>query len=238
MSSSDYKIANILKLELDSKIGKDRHFVAAEKKQRNITVLGLVSVIGSAIIASNALSEILSLTNWISLKPAITAVIALIVSISTATLGFLKLDKQVAKHREVGNKYIEISRESLILLHKMYDDINYKDYETEYVMLFNKYIEANKEGENAPTTKSDSTRSMELNEKQKRRVKSILKGIDQRLFPEPQMPSQITLAKLISISAKIKIAKLFSAIGVIGKSQYYTYMNRALRNLNRNNLQS
>ncbi|EHG8284488.1 SLATT domain-containing protein, partial [Klebsiella oxytoca] len=113
---NEKKIIEIANLENDCKIGKDRHFIAADRKNKWRIYLGLFAVVGSAIISSGIGKSILSLLdayikseNWAFWDATLSHILPLLVGISTAIIGFLGLEKQTAQHRYVGNAYIEIS---------------------------------------------------------------------------------------------------------------------------------
>ncbi|HBO7078033.1 TPA: SLATT domain-containing protein, partial [Pseudomonas aeruginosa] len=115
-----FLILELANLELDSKIGKDRHFIAADRKNNRRIVLGLFSVIGTAVIASKAIKDVFQAVPQISEYETIfISVVSLLVGVSTAILGFLGLEKQVAQHRFVGNMYIEVARKARALISRL-----------------------------------------------------------------------------------------------------------------------
>ena len=122
------KRIEIANLEIDCKIGKDRHFIAADRKNKLRIGLGISDVIGSAIIASGIgetflkfLGAFLSQENNKSslFLEFLGHILPLLVGISTAIIGFLGLEKQTAQHRFVGNSYIEIARKSRSILNSI-----------------------------------------------------------------------------------------------------------------------
>lgn len=60
---NEKKIIEIANLENDCKIGKDRHFIAADRKNKWRIYLGLFAVVGSAVISSGIGKSILELLN-------------------------------------------------------------------------------------------------------------------------------------------------------------------------------
>ena len=186
LNKKEYLMLELATLELDSKIGKDRHFIASDRKNFYRISLGLFSVIGTAIIASQAIRDILSRVELeSSSQTLIISIISLLVGVSTAILGFLGLERQVVQHRAVGNMYIEIARRSCTLLYQAnhidsdqkFDEI-YKEFKT----LSDKYIEANKEGDSCPTSKKDSEESFRKNEDNRKKIKEKVKQHKMRLL--------------------------------------------------------
>ena len=70
------KLLELANLEVDAKVGRDRHFIAANRKEFKKNFFGLISVIGTALIASNAFTELLSDSHY---KTLYVSVISLLV---------------------------------------------------------------------------------------------------------------------------------------------------------------
>lgn len=182
----EHLMLEIANLELDSKIGKDRHFIAANRKNLCRITLGLISVIGTAVIASQALRDFFTAIKIITeYQTLVTSIISLIVGVSTAILGFLGLEKQVAQHRFVGNMYIEVARKSNSLLHVLATISNEEDLQKikrKFKKLLNQYLEINKEGEGCPTSNKDSDKAFKQNEKERAKLKKALKDKKAKLL--------------------------------------------------------
>lgn len=58
------RIIEIANLEIDSKISKDRHFIAAHRKNVLRLILGIIAVIGSAFIASGIIEYIIEICSF------------------------------------------------------------------------------------------------------------------------------------------------------------------------------
>jgi len=225
------KLVEIANLEVDCKIGKDRHFIAADRKNRWRIILGMFSVIGSAIMASEsgpALSKLIQSyfsddKHVAGLLGFLGTLLPLLVGISTAIIGFLGLEKQTAQHRFVGNSYIEIARKARSLI----NDINANtatsaDYLGRYEKLLTHYLEVNKEGEGYPTNKKDSDKAMQMNEKRRSAVKAKLMEFDAATLglKEKQSLPKLNLRTAIARGTKLKFAAIFFKIGIIRKSDY------------------
>ena len=181
------KLLEIATLELDCKIGKDRHFIAADRKNRWRIVLGLFSVIGSALIASGIGPSIAKLTaayfseyKYVDeIQGVLSHVVPLLVGISTAILGFFGLEKQTTQHRFVGNSYIEIARKARELINSAISPGPGPELETQYKALLERYLETNKEGESSPTNSKDSSKAMKMNAVRRAAIKIKTQEYDQ-----------------------------------------------------------
>ena len=170
----------IANLELDAKIGKDRHFIASDRKNLYRIYLGLISVIGTAVIASQAIRDFFNAIKIITPHQTLAiSLISLIVGVSTAILGFLGLEKQVAHHRFVGNLYIEVARKASRLMYDLAtisgeNDLN--RVRKKFAKLLNKYLEINKEGESCPTSNKDSKKAFSQNKEGKEKLKPAIRN--------------------------------------------------------------
>ncbi len=197
----------IANLEIDAKIGKDRHFSAATRKNNLRIALGLFSVSGTAIIASKAIKDLFSAFPLISpYETILISVISLLVGLSTAVLGFLGLEKQVEQHRRAGNLYIEIARKSRRLINKLRDTQDKEAVTTDLDKLLSEYISINKETESCPTSPKDSISSIEQNAQSRKIIKDKIKEIDKSIIGEPTKKAPLSLKKLIIKKIKITIA--------------------------------
>ncbi|WP_460206820.1 SLATT domain-containing protein [Klebsiella pneumoniae] len=229
---NEKKIIEIANLENDCKIGKDRHFIAADRKNKWRIYLGLFAVVGSAIISSGIGKSILSLLgayikseNWAFWDATLSHILPLLVGISTAIIGFLGLEKQTAQHRYVGNAYIEISRKARSILNEI-NKVNFDQKIKEYEPLLEKYLEINKEGESCPTNNKDSFKAMNMNANRRNAIKGKITELEKDIinFTPKKKCKKMKLSKVLSNSIKIKIAHLLFSLNIIRKSDYLRYV--------------
>ncbi|EKD5158007.1 SLATT domain-containing protein [Klebsiella oxytoca] len=229
---NEKKIIEIANLENDCKIGKDRHFIAADRKNKWRIYLGLFAVVGSAIISSGIGKSILSLLdayikseNWAFWDATLSHILPLLVGISTAIIGFLGLEKQTAQHRYVGNAYIEISRKARSILNEI-NKVNFDQKIKEYEPLLEKYLEINKEGESCPTNNKDSFKAMNMNANRRNAIKGKITELEKDIinFTPKKKCKKMKLSKVLSNSIKIKIAYLLFSLNIIRKSDYLRYV--------------
>lgn len=229
---NEKKIIEIANLENDCKIGKDRHFIAADRKNKWRIYLGLFAVVGSAIISSGIGKSILSLLdayikseNWAFWDATLSHILPLLVGISTAIIGFLGLEKQTAQHRYVGNAYIEISRKARSILNEI-NKLNFDEKIKEYEPLLEKYLEINKEGESCPTNNKDSFKAMNMNANRRNAIKGKITELEKDIinFTPKKKCKRTKLSKILYNSIKIKIAHILFSLNIIRKSDYLRYV--------------
>lgn len=226
MENKQLKMLELANLEIDSKIGKDRHFSAADRKDRLKTLLGLLSVIGTALIASKAFRDMFLTISAIKDYENLTiSFISLLVGVSTAVLGFFGLEKQISQHRVVGNKYIEVARKSRRLLNKMIEDIDGKEFEDEFSKLLAEYLNVNREGESCPTSDKDSQRSIKLNAAGRAKIKAQIKKSDDAALgiEHTEKTEKYLLSKLLADSLKLKMAWLLNKTFLLSDELYNKY---------------
>ncbi len=217
------KLLELANLEVDAKVGRDRHFIAANRKELKRNFFGLISVIGTALIASNAFTELLSDSHY---KTLFIAVISLLVALSTATLGFLGLEKQIVQHRMVGNLYVEVARKTRHLLNKVVANTDEKTIEDEFKKLFIDYFNVNRESESCPTSKSDFDQSTRLNRSKRDAIKSQLKKSDEKILGIVEPPTHHSLRHLTANNIKKKVAGLLRKIGLLSQEDYDLYIKQ------------
>lgn len=229
---NEKKIIEIANLENDCKIGKDRHFIAADRKNKWRIYLGLFAVVGSAVISSGIGKSILELLNsylqvehWTSWDMALSHILPLLVGISTAIIGFLGLEKQTAQHRYVGNAYIEISRKARSLLNEI-NKSNFNEKIKEYEPLLEKYLEINKEGESCPTNNRDSFKAMSMNAYRRNAIKGKLAEMEKDIikFNTKKKRIKLKLCSIVIVNIKIKIAYVLCSLKIIRKRDYLRYV--------------
>lgn len=223
-------------LEIDCKIGKDRHFIAADRKNRYRIYLGLFAVIGSAIIASGIGASILSLIGgyfsdqqkWKLWEGVFVHVLPLLVGISTAILGFLGLEKQTAQHRYVGNSYIEIARKTRSIINSI-SGSDSPEQEKKFELLLNEYLEVNKEGESCPTNDRDSKKAMSMNSRRRSSIKKKVEEYDLELLGISPSPKKYPFPGFWIVIRKnicLKAMAFFTWIGMVRGSDFRAYLKR------------
>lgn len=232
------KIIEMANLEIDCKIGKDRHFIAADRKNRFRIFLGLFAVIGSAAISSGIYDNTISLigsyidssTHWESWENVLIRILPLLVGISTAVIGFLGLEKQTAQHRYVGNAYIEIARKVRSLLNSLTKD-NYDSMVIKYDELLHNYLEVNKEGESSPTNDSDSFKAMKMNGVKRSAIKERISQFEKETLKlnikkeksKKKVKSPWLIGSILK-SVRFGIARVLVFVKLMRKSDYRKYL--------------
>jgi hypothetical protein len=186
----------IANLEVDAKIGKDRHFAAADRKERLRKWLGICSVVGAALLSSKALVDLLGAVQLPHVAPLLLSFISVGVTVTTAMLGFFGLDKQIGQHRMVGNAYVSVARKTRDLLHRLQSsDTRRDDGRLELSRLLESYLEVNKLGEACHTEKRDSDYATTYNQDSKSKIKAAIKQIDEQelgtLNPSASSPNAL-----------------------------------------------
>lgn len=223
-------------LEIDCKIGKDRHFIAADRKNRLRVFLGLFAVIGSAAISSGIYENAINLigsyvsgsSHWTSWKDMLIRILPLLVGISTAVIGFLGLEKQTSQHRYVGNAYIEVARKTRSLLNSINEE-NYQKTLDEYNTLLHKYLEVNKEGESSPTNDNDSFKAMKMNKFKRDAIKNKISEFERNslnieMKKEIKSVKSPNLLSLLYKKTRINIAGTLNYLNLIRGSDYRKYL--------------
>mgnify|MGYP003577018083 CR=1 FL=1 len=227
MNTNRYLLLELANLEVDSKIGKDRHFIAADRKNNRRIALGLFSVIGTAIIASKAIKDVFQAITPISgYESLFISIISLLVGVSTAILGFLGLEKQVAQHRLVGNMYIEVSRKARRLINRLQEGDSTETIKAEFTTILTDYLNINKEGESCPTSKKDSVKSLAQNNTSRAKIKGEIKKQDDEALQLRPPAKKSSLKTLVINGIKIKMAQLVCFIGLISTTDRDTYIKR------------
>lgn len=227
MGKNQLRLLEIANLEVDSKIGKDRHFIAADRKNFSKTVLGLVSVIGAALIASAAFKEALPLVGLADPQQKLAfSVLSVLVSLSTAVLGFFGLEKQVAQHRVVGNRYIDVARKSRNLINEIIEQGEKSEHDERFKELLSEYLEVNREGESCPTSAKDSKQSMRLNAEARQKIKAQIRRLENDALGTTGDKSKRSLRSLVKDSLCVKAAWILNKLYVISDQHYEIYIKQ------------
>ncbi len=220
-----YLLLEIANLEVDSKIGKDRHFIAADRKNIRRIILGLFSVVGTAIIASKAIKEVFQAIPLIAgYEELFISLISLLVGVSTAILGFLGLETQVTQHRLVGNMYIDVSRKARRLINRLHEGENTEKIKEEFQGTLTEYLNINKEGESCPTSKKDSRKSLSQNDSSRKKIKNEIKRQDDAAMSLTSPKEKMSLTKLASNGIKVRAAKALCWLKIINKEDRDKYI--------------
>ncbi len=153
---TDFKGALMALNELreDTRLSKNRHFAAADRKERLDSRLGVAQIILSAFTGT-VLIALVSAN-----KGSAWVAIATLLSFAAAALGGLlhnlKLAKQVEGHKRAGNLYQDIGRQSKMLAHRINDGgVSQNDAWKliDYIRI--EYNKANEQAESLHTTEKD-----------------------------------------------------------------------------------
>jgi hypothetical protein len=227
MEKKQLRLLEIANLEVDSKIGKDRHFIAAGRKNAFKTALGLVSVIGAALIASAAFKEALPLMGLADPQQKLAfSILSVLVGLSTAVLGFFGLEKQVTQHRIVGNRYIEVARKSRSLINEILENGDKPEHGEQFEKLLSEYLEVNREGESCPTSEKDSKKSMRLNAEARRKIKTQIKRRENEALGTNGEISRRSLRSMAHDSLRLKAAWALNKLYVISDKHYENYIKQ------------
>lgn len=227
------KLLEIANLEVDCRIGKARHLIAADRKDRWRIYLGLFAVVGSAVISSGIGQGALMLGEvYIGRGDAYTAwtgtvrhILPLLVGISTAVIGFLGLEKQTTQHRAVGNAYIEIARKARSILNTI-DSTNYAAKLAEYDRLLARYLEVNKEGESCPTNDRDSQKALGMNAGRRSAIKQkIAENETTHLGLCERRPTRSpSIRTMVAKAIRTRVATALATVGLIRRSDYRKFL--------------
>lgn len=148
-------IATIEELRTDAKIGKNKHFTAADRSLRRHYQLGVPSILINVLIGTVILSLLTAMptAKWLGIAAAILSFAAASVTSLQTLFNFNRLSEG---HRSIANRYLQISRECKILLGEVLDRNLEVDELWERVKgLQERYNQINTEAESFPTIESD-----------------------------------------------------------------------------------
>jgi len=227
------QLLEIANLEVDCRIGKARHLIAADRKNKWRIYLGLFAVVGSAVISSGIgqgsllLGELyigkgLLFDAWTG---TLKHILPLLVGISTAVIGFLGLEKQTTQHRAVGNAYIEIARKARSILNCI-DTQNCTAKLAEYERLLARYLEVNKEGESCPTNDRDSQKALDMNADRRSALKRKVTDNEnaQLGIAERRSVRLSSMRGMVARAIRTRVAGMLTLLGLIRKSDYRRYL--------------
>lgn len=220
------KLLEAATLEVNCKIGKDRHFIAASRKDWWKIRLGLIAVVGTALISSSlgtALRKILSVHIPNDYVDLLAAAAPVFVGICTATVGFLGLEKQAAQHKIIGNAYVEIERKVRSLINSAPKDEPLSDEWLKTLeALVDRYLAVNTEGEACPTAEVDGERAIEKNSKRHMALKEKVREFDIAVLGvrDPQTRSLPSIRAALWRSIRLNLVCLFCKLGLIRRKDF------------------
>lgn len=160
-------------LHCDSKIGKDRHFTAANRKNNYSRRIGLTVVLINVLIGSSVWA-IFDLYTVKTIKEILVSLLSFVAASFAAMQTFFNYSKDVDNHRKIGNLYLDIARDADDLLFKLKDQsIESAECLTQYEILVKKYKGINREGESCPNSTSDYKIAYEKNKASKEKIRIL-----------------------------------------------------------------
>ncbi|MEH0156691.1 SLATT domain-containing protein [Limibacter armeniacum] len=157
-------------LQCDSRLNKDMHFNAAQRKHNSNKYMGITIVLINVIIGSS----LIELLREEAFRKGLVSVISFVAAAIAAIQTFFNFSKDIENHRKIGNLYIEIAREADNLLSKLLDNyISEKEGRNGYDALLKKYHAVNKEGEAALPSKSDYQAAYKKNKEDKEAIRKL-----------------------------------------------------------------
>lgn len=168
-------LIQIQEIHSDSKIGKDRHFNAGERKGSYGKKLGLSVIIINVLIGSSLISNLQKyLKIEVESQELIISFFALLAAGLAAIQTFFDYAKEVENHRKIGNLYLEITKDSDNLLAKFNDGYIDKDEcQKKYEKLVIRYKEINIQEEICVTSNADYKFAFSKNKKAKERIRQL-----------------------------------------------------------------
>lgn len=164
-------LVQIQEIQCDSKIGKSRHFIAADRKEKLSKRLGIAIIVIGIFIGSTTLIKFLGNEDT---QKVILAISGFLSASLAAFQTFFNFSKDVENHRKTGNLYLDIARDCDNLLSKFRDEfINRKECQNQFEKLLDRYKKANKEEEICPNSDRDYNKAYKKNKKNKERLRRL-----------------------------------------------------------------
>lgn len=158
---SERVLEQIEELRKDAKLSKDRHFAAAERKLVYHKLCGWAVLVLEIIIVVILIDVLVShpeLT-WLKIIALLAAAVAGSLS---ATQNFFDFHKVSSGHRDVANRYLEISKRCKRLLGRHADlRISATELWEEFKKIDADYDTLNRESEAFPTAKADYKQALD-----------------------------------------------------------------------------
>lgn len=163
-------LVQIQEIQCDSKIGKSRHFIAADRKEKSTKRLGIALIILGVFIGST----IIKFLGNEETQKIILALSGFLSASLAAFQTFFNFSKDVENHRKIGNLYLDIARDCDNLLSKFRDKfIDKNECQNQFEKLLERYKKANKEEEICPNSDRDYNKAYKRNKKNKERLREL-----------------------------------------------------------------
>jgi len=144
-------------LRIDARLGKDKHFSAADRTKYLNMTFGLPVIIINVLLGSVFFTAVFEESFRSTMGPILAFLAAALGAVHT----FFNFHKSMEAHRAVGNRYIEISRRCRALIRGYQDELVTKTAAWEQLNeLLANYHALNKEAEAFPPTRRDFQRAL------------------------------------------------------------------------------
>ncbi len=152
-NGKDGILAVMQKLFDDSRVVKSAHFIAAQRKNRNAKIIGVIVIVLNVLIGSGLIEEV------VEVPSRITTVIKALSFLAAALAGiqtFFNFQKEVECHTNAGDVYSSINHRLGLLMAEYQDQpANRPALVTDFKALNTEYLKANDEGRGCVPTDSD-----------------------------------------------------------------------------------
>jgi len=170
MEKPVHLLVQIQEIQCDSKIGKSRHFIAADRKEKYSKRLGIAVILIGVFIGSTFIKFMGDKEVQNILLASLGFLSASLAAIQT----FFNFSKDVENHRKIGNFYLDIARDCDNLLSKYKDHFLGKDEcQEKFDGILARYKTANKEEEVCPNSDRDFKKAYQKNKENKERLRSL-----------------------------------------------------------------
>lgn len=164
-SSAEAPAPEILKeleeLRVDARMGKDKHFAAANRTKSLNVLFGLPVVLVNLLLGSLFFTALLVA----EVRNTVGPVLAFFAAALGAVHTFFNFHRSTEAHRAVGNRYIDVSRRCRTLIRGHQDGlIERGEVWDQLNELQETYSEINKEAEAFPTNSRDFRKAIEKKE--------------------------------------------------------------------------
>ncbi len=163
-------IVQIQEIQCDSKIGKSRHFFAADRKAQYQKFLGISVIVIGIVIGSTVVNLIVIETA----RNIAFAFLGLLSAGLSAFQTFFSFSKDIENHRRTGNLYLDIARDCDNLLSQHNDGlVDSKQCQEMFNSLLSEYKNVTRKEEVCPTSDGDFNRAHKRNLKSKERIRKL-----------------------------------------------------------------
>lgn len=163
-------LIQIQEIQCDSKIGKSRHFIAADRKERYSKTIGVSVMIIGVFIGSTVIKFLGSQDT----QKVILSIVGFLSASLAGVQTFFNFSKAIENHRKTGNLYLDIARDADNLLSKFKDTfINKEECQVQFDELLSRYKQTTKEEEICPNSDRDYEKAYKKNKVIKDRLKAL-----------------------------------------------------------------